>query len=135
MLIAQITDLHIGFDRGNPHELNVRRLNLVIDELNELQPRPELLLVTGDLVENGDDVDAYQHMHALVGRWQGPKIWAIGNHDDRDDFRPRCRDVPTDANGFVQYEVRILAGCAGSSSTRSTRAGTAADLRECAPAG
>jgi 3',5'-cyclic AMP phosphodiesterase CpdA len=74
MLIAQITDLHIGFDRGNPHELNVRRLNLVIDELNERTPRPELLIVSGDLVENGDDTEAYQHMHALVGRWLGPKI-------------------------------------------------------------
>ena len=73
MLIAQITDLHIGFDRGNAHELNVRRLNLVIDELNERTPRPELLLVTGDLVEHPDDVEAYRHMHALVGRWQGPK--------------------------------------------------------------
>jgi hypothetical protein len=87
MLIAQITDLHIGFDRGNSHELNVRRLNMVIDELNEMSPRPELLLVTGDLVENGDDVDAYQHAHALVGRWQGPKIWAVGNHDGRDEFK------------------------------------------------
>ena len=40
MLIAQITDLHIGFDRGNPHELNVRRLNLVIDELNDARRGP-----------------------------------------------------------------------------------------------
>jgi 3',5'-cyclic AMP phosphodiesterase CpdA len=105
MLIAQITDLHIGFDRGNSHELNVRRLNMVIDELNEMSPRPELLLVTGDLVENGDDVDAYQHAHALVGRWQGPKIWAVGNHDGRDEFKAELPEVPTDANGFVQYEV------------------------------
>ena len=105
MLIAQITDLHIGFDRGNPHELNVRRLNLVMDELNERSPRPEMLLVTGDLVENGDDADAYQHMHALVGRWQGPKIWLVGNHDTRDNFKAELPDVPTDPNGFVQYEL------------------------------
>lgn len=104
MLIAQITDLHIGFDRDNPHELNVRRLNMVIDELNERKPKPDLLLVTGDLVENGDDVDAYSHMHALVGRWQGPALWAIGNHDDRANFRAELPHVPTDANGFVQYE-------------------------------
>ena len=105
MLIAQITDLHIGFDRDNPHELNVRRLNLVIDELNEMSPRPELLLISGDLVENGDDVDAYHHVHALVGRWQGPKIWLVGNHDARANFRRELPDVPTDENGFIQYEV------------------------------
>ena len=104
MLIAQITDLHIGFDRDNPHEVNVRRLNLVIDQLNDLQPRPELLLVTGDLVENGDDVGAYSHMIALVGRWHGPAMWVIGNHDDRANFRAALPQVPVDANGFVQYE-------------------------------
>ena len=55
ILVAQVTDLHIGFDRDNPHELNVRRLNLVIDQLNAMRPKPSLLLVTGDLVENADD--------------------------------------------------------------------------------
>jgi 3',5'-cyclic AMP phosphodiesterase CpdA len=104
MLIAQITDLHIGFDRDNPHEVNVRRLNLVIDQLNQLQPRPDLLVVTGDLVENGDDQDAYQHMVALVGRWLGPVLWAIGNHDDRANLRAVLPQLQTDANGFIQYE-------------------------------
>jgi Icc protein len=104
MLIAQITDLHIGFDRDNPHELNIRRLNLVIDALNDRTPRPDLLLVTGDLVERGDDRDSYRHMHALVGRWQGPMLWAIGNHDDRANFRAELPQVPTDPNGFIQYE-------------------------------
>ena len=70
ILVAQVTDLHIGFDRDNPHELNIRRLNMVIDQLNAMRPKPSLLLVTGDLVEHGDDLDAYRHMHALVGRWE-----------------------------------------------------------------
>lgn len=102
MLIAQITDLHIGFDRGNPHELNVRRLNMVIDELNDRSPRPDLLLVTGDLVENADDLRAYGHMEALVKRWQGPLLWAIGNHDGRENFRTVLPEVEADENGFIQ---------------------------------
>ena len=105
LLIAQITDLHIGFDRGNPHEINVRRLNMAIDQLRDMNPRPSLLIVSGDLVEYPDDLDAYQHMRALVGRWEGPTLWAVGNHDDRDHFRTVLPDVPNDANGFVQYEV------------------------------
>ena len=105
ILVAQVTDLHIGFDRDNPHELNIRRLNMVIDQLNAMRPKPSLLLVTGDLVENGDDTDAYQHMYALIGRWEGPLLWAIGNHDDRATFRATVPEVPVDGDGFVQYEI------------------------------
>ncbi|HET9355379.1 MAG TPA: phosphodiesterase [Sphingomicrobium sp.] len=107
MLIAQITDLHIGFDRDNPHELNVRRLNMVIDELNERVPRPDLLLVTGDLVENGDDKRAYRHMESLVKRWQGPLLWAVGNHDDRANLLAVLPEVPVDEHGFIQYEAEF----------------------------
>lgn len=105
MLIAQITDLHIGFDRDNPHELNIRRLNLVVDQLNDMIPKPELLIISGDLVENGDDKRAYRHMEALVKRWSGPMIWAIGNHDSREGMLEVLPEVPTDTNGFIQYEV------------------------------
>lgn len=105
ILVAQVTDLHIGFDPDNPHELNVRRLNLIIDQLNAMRPKPSLLLVTGDLVERPDDVDAYRHMVALVGRWQGPIAWALGNHDGRAEFRSVLPDVPADENDFIQYEL------------------------------
>lgn len=104
MLIAHITDLHIGFDRDNPHELNVRRVNMVIDQLSEMTPRPDLLVVSGDLVENPDDKRAYRHMEALVKRWRGPILWAVGNHDDRANFLEVLPEVPTDDNGFIQYE-------------------------------
>jgi len=102
VLVAQVTDLHIGFDRDNPHEMNVRRLNMVIDQLNAMKQKPTLLLVTGDLVENEDDIDAYRHMKALIARWEGPVIWALGNHDGRDQFRQVFPDVPADDHGFVQ---------------------------------
>lgn len=104
-LVAQVTDLHIGFDEDNLHELNVRRLNMVIDQLNAMRPKPSLLLVTGDLVERSDDIGSYRHVVALVGRWEGPIVWAIGNHDGREQFRSVVANVPTDENGFIQYEV------------------------------
>ena len=103
--MAQVTDLHIGFDRDNPHELNVRRLNMVIDQLNAMRQKPSLLLVTGDLVERPDDIDAYRHMVALIARWEGPVAWSIGNHDGREAFRAVLPHVPTDEHGFVQYEL------------------------------
>lgn len=104
ILVAQVTDLHIGFDRDNPHEMNVRRLNMVIDHLNAMRQKPSLLLVTGDLVESADDIDAYRHMVSLVGRWEGPVMWAVGNHDSREGFRAVLPDVPADEHGFIQYE-------------------------------
>ena len=107
MLIAQITDLHIGFDRNNPHELNVRRLNMVIDQLSAMDPRPDVLLVSGDLVENADDHRADRHMEALVKRWQGPLLWAVGNHDSREHFLSVLREVVSDENGFIQYEAEL----------------------------
>jgi 3',5'-cyclic-AMP phosphodiesterase len=64
-----------------------------------------MLIVSGDLVENGADLDAYRHMKALVGRWRGPILWLVGNHDNRASFRATLPDVPTDENGFVQYEM------------------------------
>ena len=105
ILVAQITDLHIGFDRDNPHELNVRRLNMVIDQLIDMEPRPSLLLVTGDLVEHGEDVDSYRHMKALTARWGGPILWAMGNHDDRASFRAVFPEIPAGSSGFIQYEM------------------------------
>jgi 3',5'-cyclic-AMP phosphodiesterase len=105
MLIAQITDLHIGFDRDNLYELNVRRLNMVIDQLNAMSPKPDLLIVSGDLVENADDKRAYRHMETLVKRWQGPLLWAVGNHDSREGLREVLPEVQLDENGFVQFEV------------------------------
>ena len=105
-LIAQVTDLHIGFDQDNPHELNVRRLNLVIDQLMAMRPRPVALIASGDLVDKGD-VDSYRHMLALVGRWEGPIVWAVGNHDDRANFRTVLPGLPDDGNGFVQYETEV----------------------------
>ncbi|MEQ7874622.1 phosphodiesterase [Sphingomonas sp. ASV193] len=104
-LIAQITDLHIGFDRGNPHELNVRRLSMVIDRLNAMTPRPTLLIVSGDIVEWPDDIDAYRHAKALVARFEGPVAWAMGNHDGREAFAAVFPEVPSDPHGFVQYEL------------------------------
>jgi len=65
MLIAQITDIHLDFDAGNPDESNRRRLDQTLEHLLTIKPRPDLLLLTGDLADRGKDRDAYRQ---LTGR-------------------------------------------------------------------
>lgn len=112
MLIAQITDVHLGFDPGNPDELNRQRLDLVLQRLCAMEPRPDLLLATGDLADAGDDRESYLRLRAISEALPFPTFYALGNHDSRAAFGEVFPEVPT-ADGFVQYaiedrEVRIL---------------------------
>ena len=54
MLIAQLTDIHLGFVPDDPDELNRRRLDRAIAALLAHDPLPDLLLATGDLTDLGD---------------------------------------------------------------------------------
>jgi 3',5'-cyclic AMP phosphodiesterase CpdA len=49
MLIAQVTDIHLGFQPDDPAELNRKRFDDIISSLLAMDPRPDLLLATGDL--------------------------------------------------------------------------------------
>jgi Icc protein len=103
MLVAQITDIHLGFDRDDPAELNRRRLDETLRALAGLDPQPDLLLATGDLVDNGD-VGSYRRLRAALAACRLPVYPCLGNHDDRATFRTVFPDVPV-ADGFVQYVV------------------------------
>lgn len=103
MLIAQITDLHLGFDPHDPDELNRQRLDRVVAELGALQPRPDLLLATGDLVDRGDCV-SYERLRAALAPLPFPVHFALGNHDLRGEFATVFPEAPF-ADGFLQYEI------------------------------
>jgi 3',5'-cyclic AMP phosphodiesterase CpdA len=112
MLIAQITDVHLGFEPGNPDELNRRRLDTALRTLSEMVPRPDLLLATGDLADMGDDLDSYTRLKEAVAGLPFPAYYALGNHDGRDAFRAAFPDAPM-PGGFHQYaldagDLRIL---------------------------
>lgn len=110
MLIAQITDLHLGLSGGYAGDHNSARLARVLDALVALDPRPELLLVTGDLVENGD-LASYRQLHAALSGLPFPVHCTLGNHDDRATFHAVFADAPgTDpaqpaATRFVQQAI------------------------------
>lgn len=104
MLIAQITDIHLGFDEGNPDEFNRRRLDAALCALAEIEPRPDLLLATGDLVDSGDDVESYGRFRAAMDALPFPVFPAMGNHDGRAAFAAHFPETPR-PDGFVQYAI------------------------------
>lgn len=106
MLIVQITDLHLGFEAGNPEELNQRRLERTIDAVLALDVAPDLLLATGDLADKGAP-EAYARLRAQLNRLPCPACVLPGNHDRRAAFIEGL-SPPTDENGFVQYTVEDL---------------------------
>ena len=111
MLIAQVTDIHLGFDRDDPAEFNRKRLDQVLRQLNNGPNRPDLLIVTGDLTEHGAPA-SYRQLADAFSICSFPVHMGLGNHDIRSNFTAQFPEVPV-ADGFVQYAleasgVRIL---------------------------
>jgi 3',5'-cyclic AMP phosphodiesterase CpdA len=104
MLIAQITDIHIGFDKGNPDEHNMVRLRAVLGHLVSGPNRPDLLLLSGDLTEDGAPAD-YARLAVAVAICPFP-VWPMtGNHDARPALREAFPRTPGSADGFVHYTL------------------------------
>lgn len=101
MLIAQITDIHLGFDPDNPAEFNRKRLDKVLRQLCDLDRQPDLLFATGDLVDRGD-VDSYRRLRSAVSALPFPVWLCVGNHDVRDNFSEIFPKIPV-VEGFIQY--------------------------------
>jgi 3',5'-cyclic AMP phosphodiesterase CpdA len=80
-------------------------LAAAIAHLNRLQPQPDLVIATGDLVDEGTEAE-YKMLRKLVAPLRAPIYWAMGNHDNREAFRqvfPGLAYMP--ATGFVQYVI------------------------------
>ncbi|MBB6227144.1 3',5'-cyclic AMP phosphodiesterase CpdA [Polymorphobacter multimanifer] len=101
MLIAQVTDIHLGFQPDDPAELNRKRFDDVVKTLLALSPRPDLLLATGDITEHGT-IASYETFKALCDALPFPTLPALGNHDDRGNFFKVFPDSPR-VGGFLQY--------------------------------
>lgn len=103
MLLAQLTDIHLGFEPDHPGEFNQVRLDAVLAELAAMEPRPDLLLATGDLADRGD-VDSYRRLRASFASLPFPVHWLVGNHDLRANFAEVFPETPEE-DGFFQYVV------------------------------
>lgn len=104
MLIAQITDLHLGFEPNNPGEFNRRRLDLTLARLRAMTPRPNLLIISGDMADTGDDGVSYKRLRSALAGFPIPTWFAMGNHDSRGAFHNYFPQIPM-ADNFVQYAI------------------------------
>jgi Icc protein len=78
--IAHLSDLHLG----GPSEARSRN-DLVMSHVLALDPRPDVLLVTGDIADHGLP-EEYAAAREVLDRWPGLMLVGTGNHDVRDAF-------------------------------------------------
>lgn len=103
-LIAQITDIHIGFepDAGD-EEFNYQRLCAVLDHLLAQPVQPDLLILSGDLTDGGSP-ESYARLKRAIERCPFPVYPMTGNHDRRDTLVEAFPGYE-DENGFVQFVI------------------------------
>jgi 3',5'-cyclic-AMP phosphodiesterase len=88
VLIAQISDLHIkptgvlAYQRVD----TAAALARCVKELNRFAPRPDLVVISGDLVDMPSK-EAYDHLIRLLTPLELPFAAIPGNHDNRDLMR------------------------------------------------
>lgn len=107
MIIAQLTDLHV-VARGQKLSSVLDTIAMARDavtHVNELAPRPDLVLATGDLVDNGEPAE-YEMLRELLDELRAPYYVIPGNHDRRAALLESFQGhLEADANGFVQYVI------------------------------
>ncbi len=107
MLIAQISDTHVR-PKGKLYQGLVpsnRMLAQAVDHLNALDPRPDLVLLTGDLVDEGQPAE-YAALAEILAGLRIPHLLIPGNHDARDVLRaelPAHGYLP--AQGPLDYAI------------------------------
>src|SRR6186713_1163048 len=110
MLIAQLFDTHLRLegqllcDRID----TAAYLERAVAHVLKLDPRPDVVLMTGDLVEAGKP-EEYARLRRLIAPLPMPVYLIPGNHDAREPLRAAFADEGYfPATGFLQYTVEDL---------------------------
>lgn len=109
-LIAQISDLHVkpmgvlAYQRVD----TAAALARCIKELNRFTPRPDLVVISGDLVDSPSN-EAYDHFTRLLTTLELPFAAIPGNHDDRDLMRAALPQPYASPRGAL-HSVREVGG-------------------------
>jgi 3',5'-cyclic-AMP phosphodiesterase len=104
LTFVHLSDLHIGNPNVTDEHLfsdTTQTLEHVKSLIVTLDPRPDFIVVSGDLTNRGDR-ESYLELRRLLADIDVPILLALGNHDDREAFyevmleQPECGVAPYD---------------------------------------
>ncbi len=105
MIIAQISDTHLAPDAPDA-DRRIRDFENTIADINALDPAPDVIVHTGDIVHNGRP-DEYAEAVRILAKASAPVYALAGNKDDRANLRaafsPRGYLKP--GSDFIDYAV------------------------------
>lgn len=117
MLIVQLTDTHIK-PKGRLAYNKVdtaAMLRAAVADIHQLPQSPDLVVITGDLVDQGSH-EEYEHLIEILSLMSQPKLVVPGNHDDRDVMQAVFSDLLVKpAPGYwqfsfqgIQWPIRVI---------------------------
>ena len=105
MKIVQISDSHID-PESDKFERRLKNLELVVNDICNLQPSPDVVIHTGDVVHNGTQ-EKYDLALTMLEKIRVPLHVCVGNRDTRSlivrNFQTGYQ-ISSDSD-FLQYAV------------------------------
>ena len=105
MIIAQISDTHIALDTPDTYQ-RILDFEHTIADINALDPAPDVIVHTGDIVHNGRQ-EEYAKAVAILAKARAPVYVLAGNRDDRANLRAAfaARGYLAPDSDFIDYAV------------------------------
>lgn len=105
MIIAHISDTHIALDAPDG-DRRMREFADTIADINALDPAPDVIVHSGDIVHNGRK-DEYARAVDILSAAHAPTYVMAGNKDDRANLKKAFSKAEYLSNGarFVDYAI------------------------------
>jgi Icc protein len=114
MIIAHISDTHIALDIPDA-DLRLGEFARTIADINALDPQPNVVVHTGDIVHNGRP-DEYARAAEILAKVRVPVYVLPGNKDNRENLRAAfshqryfAPDAPFIDYAVEDFPVRLIA--------------------------
>jgi Icc protein len=105
MIIAQISDTHIALNTPDADQ-RIRDFERTVADINALDPAPDVIVHTGDIVHHGRQ-DEYAAAVAILAKARAPVYVLAGNKDDRANLRAAfsAGEYLRPESDFIDYAI------------------------------